>query len=111
MSFWGSYEYPSAKDDPRTKRCSLSYKLELSPFLLDKHIDVMLVSESHLTNKYKFNLRGYCFYTTNHPDGEESGGTGILIRNRINHHHYKNLATIYIQSTSIRIKLDSGYQL
>jgi len=35
--------------------------LELSQFLLDKHINVMLLSETHLTNKYNFNLRGYFF--------------------------------------------------
>jgi len=36
----------------------------------------MLLSETHLTNKYNFQLRGYSFYATNHPDGKAHGGTG-----------------------------------
>jgi len=86
-------------------------KLELAQFLLDNHIDVMLLSETHLTNKYNFNLRGYLFYGTNHPDGKAHGGTGILIRNRIKHHCHKEFVENYLQATSINIKLDNGNQL
>jgi len=62
------------------------HELELAQFLLDNHIDVMVLSETHLTNKYSFQLRGYSFYGTNHPGAETYGGTGILIRSRIKHH-------------------------
>lgn len=37
-------------------------KLELNQFLYEKHIDVMLISETHLTNKYNFKINGYLFY-------------------------------------------------
>jgi len=43
----------------------------------------MLLVETHLTNKYNFQIRGYTFYRTDHPDGIAHGGTGILIRERI----------------------------
>jgi len=36
--------------------------LKLAQFLLDKHIDVMLLSETHLTNMYNFKLRDYLFF-------------------------------------------------
>ena len=80
------------------------HKLELTHFLYDKHIDVMLLSETHLTNKYNFQIRGYLFYGTDHPDGKAHGGTGILIRNRIKHHFHKRYATNYLQATSINLQ-------
>jgi len=70
------------------------HKLELTQFLHDNHIDVMLLSETHLTNKYNFQIRGYVFYGTDHPDGKAHGGTGILIRNRIKHEFHKRKAAI-----------------
>jgi len=34
----------------------------------------MLLSETHLTEKYTFQIPGYKFYFTNHPDGKETLG-------------------------------------
>jgi len=68
-------------------------------------IDVMLLAETHLTTKYNFQIRGYMFYNTNHPDGKAHGGTGILIKNRIKHHFHNTFATNYLQGTSINIQL------
>lgn len=69
-------------------------KVELTQFLYEKHIDVMLISETHLTNKYNFKIKGYLFYGTNHPDGKAYGGTGILVRSSTRH-HYTFLKIIY----------------
>jgi len=55
------------------------HKLEITQFLNDNHIDIMLLVDTHLTNKYNFQIRGYTFYRTDHPDGKAHGGTGILI--------------------------------
>jgi len=44
------------------------HKLELSQFMNDNEIDVMLLAETHLTNKYNFKIREYMFYNTNHPN-------------------------------------------
>ena len=83
-------------------------KLELAQFLHEKHIDVMLLSETHLTSKYNFQIRDYHFYGTNHPDGKAHGGTAILIRNRMKHHFYKEFAENHLQATSINIQLDDN---
>ena len=40
------------------------HKEELEHFLRDKQIDVMLVSETHLTQRSLFSLRGYTLYDT-----------------------------------------------
>ena len=45
----------------------------------------MLISETHLTKKYNFNIAGFVFHKTNHPDGKAHGVTGILVRNRLRH--------------------------
>jgi len=81
------------------------HKLELAQFLPDNQIDVMMLLETHLTNKYNFQLRGYSFYGTNHPNGKAHGGTGILIRSRIKHHYHNKFAKNYLQATSINIQL------
>jgi len=59
------------------------HKLNLAQLLLDNHIDVMLLSKNHPSNKYNFQIRGYSIHGTSHPDGKGHGGTGILIRSRI----------------------------
>lgn len=84
-------------------------KNELKTFLDDNNIDIMLLSETHLTNKNNFYLTGYIFHATNHPDGKAHGGTGILIKQRIKHHSLQRVATNSLQSTSIRIQTVGGH--
>ena len=38
-------------------------------------IDILLISETHPTNKYNFNIRGFNFQKTNQPDGTAHAGT------------------------------------
>jgi len=52
------------------------HKLDLARFLKDKEVDIMLLSEIHLTSKYNFQINGYVFYAPNHPDGKAYEGTG-----------------------------------
>jgi len=46
------------------------HNLEVTQFLNDNHIDIMLLVETHLTNKYNFQIRG---------TDRLKGGSGILI--------------------------------
>jgi len=45
------------------------HSLEVTQFLNENHIDIMLciMVEMHLTNKYNFQIRGYTFYR-DHPE-------------------------------------------
>ena len=79
------------------------HKLELARFLTEYAIDVMLLSETHLTDKYNFYIPGFIFYSTNHPDGKAHGGTGILLRNRLKHCVLQPYATNYLQATSVTL--------
>jgi len=68
----------------------------------------MLLSETHLTEKYNFQIPGYKFYFTNHPDGKAHGGTVILIRLRIKHHFLGNWREDCLQCTSINLQCHNG---
>ena len=74
----------------------------------NKNVDVLLISETHLTNRYNFNITGYTFYSTNHPDGKAHGGTGILIRNRLRHYALDSFSKQYLQATSICLECCSN---
>jgi len=73
--------------------------LEVTQFLNDNHIDIMLLVETHLTNKYNFKIRGYTFYRADHPDGKAQG---------IKHHFHQGFATNYLQATSIEVQSGNG---
>jgi len=68
----------------------------------------MLLVETHLTRKYNFQISGYTFYRTDHPDGKVHSGTGILIRERIKQHFYQRFETDYLQTTFIKVQSNNG---
>ncbi|KAH1023779.1 hypothetical protein HUJ05_003380 [Dendroctonus ponderosae] len=61
-------------------------KAELEVFLHSQHIDVCLVSETHLTNQSFVKIHGYKCYHSIHPDNQAKGGSAIFIKESINHH-------------------------
>jgi len=79
------------------------HKLEVINFLKQNNVDVMLLSETHLTNKHFFMIPDYTFYKTNHPDGKAHGGTGILVRKRLKHFFVGSYAQNFLQATSITL--------
>jgi len=79
------------------------YKLGIIQFLIKKHIDVMLLADTHLTGKLNFQVRGYTSYCTNHRDGKALSVTGNLFKKRIKHHRHQRCATNYLQATSIKL--------
>ena len=61
------------------------HKFELEVFLKQQQIDVMLMSQTHFTDKNYLKIHGYNFYHTQHPSGKAHGGTGIIIKSNIKH--------------------------
>ena len=53
---------------------------ELKTFLNNENIDIMLISETHFTNKSYLKIYNHNTYFTNHPDGKAQGGTAIIIK-------------------------------
>jgi hypothetical protein len=77
------------------------HKLEVEHFLREQNIDIMLISETHFTDKNFFNVKDYQLYDTKHPSGKAHGGSAILIKNRIKHHQMEGFSEDYLQATSI----------
>lgn len=82
----------------------LKHKEEIKIFLETNFIDVLLISETHFTNRSYFNIPKYKLYFTNHPDGTAHGGTAILIKNQIKHYELLKYEEVHIQATSIRVE-------
>jgi hypothetical protein len=80
-----------------------NHKQEIELFLKSRAIDILLISETHLTSKSNFKVYGYTCHTVNHPDDKPCGGTAILVKNRIRHHTLPNFQTKYFQYTAIQI--------
>lgn len=77
--------------------------LEVKSFM-DTQVDILLISETHFTNKSYFSMPKYRFYHTRHPDGTGHGGSAILIKNNIKRHEEKSYCTNEIQATNIVIE-------
>lgn len=82
--------------------------LELKYFLIEKDIDVMLISETHFTQKNYIKIPNYTVYNTNHPDQKAHGGTAIIIKTKIKHYELNKISEVYLQATNITIEDTSG---
>ncbi len=83
-------------------------KNEIQTFLIQRKIDLMLISETHLTTKNCCYIKNYVVYDTKHPNNKGHGGSGILIRRGIKHHMHSTISKTYMQATSIVIEEWSG---
>lgn len=79
-------------------------KSEIQLFVDQNDIDVLLLNETHLTDKYNFKIQGYDFYDAKHPAGTARGGAAVLIKQTIPHHLWTTRSTINMQSCSICIR-------
>lgn len=77
---------------------------ELKEFINEKKLDIVLISETHFTNKSFFNIRNYTTYDTRHPDGTAHGGSAIIIRNSIKHYEIQKYEKEYLQATSLVVE-------
>jgi len=58
---------------------------ELQITLIDKTIDIAMISETYLTHKNFLNIHSYETLRADHPDGSAHGGTAPLISKIIPH--------------------------
>ena len=80
------------------------HKFELELFLKQQQIDVMLISETHFTDKNYLKVNGYNFYHTQHPSEKTHGCTGIIIKSSIKHYELPSFQKDYLQATSLVIE-------
>jgi hypothetical protein len=77
---------------------------EIKTYLRIQNVDVMLISETHLTTKSFIRIPNYSIYDTQHPDGTAHGGTVIIIKSTIKHHLHSHYNREYLQATSVTIE-------
>lgn len=82
----------------------MNKKHDLEVFLNMQHIDVCLISETHMTNQSYLTIRGYKTYHTIHPDNQARGGSAIIIKEGLNHFEECHLQREDIQLTVVGIK-------
>ena len=77
-------------------------------YIQTNNVDILLVSETHFTEKSYFQIPNYKTYHTMHPDGSAHGGSAVIIRNNIKHHETVPYRTDEIQATNVRVEDWSG---
>lgn len=91
---------PNGNHDQTGKFCSLKIALwnanelshqvfEVETFKINK-INILLVFETHFTNKNYFKIHNYEFYQTMHLDVTAHERSAVLVRNNIKHHEGEN---------------------
>jgi hypothetical protein len=69
---------------------------ELQTFNSHHNMDIMLISETHFTEK----LQNCTAYHMNHPAGTAQGGPTIIMKNYIKHHQLNDYSKNFLQATS-----------
>jgi exonuclease III len=77
-----------------------NYKEEIKLFSKQTPTDILLISETHFTDKNYFNILRCKLYYTNHPDGATHGGTAILIKETIENYEVLKYEEDSNQATS-----------
>jgi exonuclease III len=77
---------------------------EIKIFLTIHKVDIVLISESHATNRSVIKISKYTVYYANHPDGRAHGGSAIIIKNSLRHYELEPYITEKIQSAKVKIQ-------
>jgi len=86
---------------------TLQHKNNLQIILEKKKINIVLLSETHLTKNSNFKITGYEIIRADHIDGTAHGGAALLISNKIEHNPHPLTQTANIQTESTSIKINS----
>jgi hypothetical protein len=78
---------------------------ELQITLIEKTIDIFMISETHLTHNNFLNIHGY--ETADHPEGTAHEGTVLLIFNKIPHSPFPSHSSNKLQIIASSIFLNS----
>ena len=79
------------------------HKYELELFLKQQQIDVMLISETHFTDKNDLKINDFNFYHTQYSSGKAHRGTEIIIKTNIKHYELPSFQKDYLQATNVAI--------
>jgi hypothetical protein len=91
-------------------KCLAQHRDEVRTFLDHNAIDILLVSETHFTDRSYFKIPHYNAYFTNHPENTANAGSGILIKNTIRHYELPKFEKNFLQAKEIKVKMKT-YEL
>jgi len=74
---------------------------EIKIFLKYNHIDVLLISETHCTERIYCHIPQYNIYYTNHPDATDHAGTALIIRR----YELPSFKKDFLQVTSVKVSI------
>jgi hypothetical protein len=86
----------------------LNHIPDITIFLSIHKVDILLISESHATNRTVIKIPKYTVYYANHPDGRAHGGLAIIIKNSLRHRELRPYITDKIQSAKVKIETSIG---
>lgn len=70
--------------------------------------DIILISETHLTDRHNIKIRNFNIYNSNHPDGTAHAGAAIIVKSSIKHHLHSIYRTKDIQAATITTEDKNG---
>lgn len=77
---------------------------ELESIITTNKLDVVLISESHATERNSYKIQGFNVYRTAHPDGKAHAGAALVIRSGLKHSLLETYSTPHLQASSIRLE-------
>lgn len=82
----------------------LNHLNELELFINGNKIDILLVTETHGTDRTYVKIPGYRAIFANHPSNKAYGGSAIIIKNSLNYIEYPPETSDAIQTTKIELQ-------
>ena len=76
---------------------------ELELFVKMNNIDIMLITETHGTDRTYVKIPGFSTILANHPHNKAYGGSAIIIKNALNHTSYQAVVTDAYQIAIVEI--------
>lgn len=86
----------------------LNHLNEVEIFLKNNFIDILLISESHLTSKSFLRLRGYDAITANQPNDRAHAGAAVLIKSTIKYEVLESVTELYMQAAGVKITCNNN---
>lgn len=77
---------------------------EVKTFITNQDIDIMLISETHSTNKTYIRIPKYKIYDSKYPNNKAHGGAAIIIRENIKHHEMEKHEKEHLQAASVSLE-------
>src|SRR5436190_1777997 len=77
---------------------------DIKLFISTHKLDIVLISETHFTDRSFFKIPNFQCYFTLHPDNTAHGGSAVLIRKQIKHYELPKFQEDYLQATSVMVE-------